>query len=182
MGLLILIFFFYGCSALINVNYYYATSSCSGSPVGMDTTSNSCASAPLGPCTGSGKRTECVSTMPSTPSGMIRMSTFLGGGGGSCSGTPFVGLFGIPNTCIVSGASTSYQLTCTGGTMTASSFPSNAICSGSQTTGFPLVNSGGSCAPCGGSLMCQSSCTGGESAAAATLLPMFGMLALLLLL
>ena len=173
-----LILFLVTCNAQVAINYYFASSSCTGSPIGLDTTSNGCIGSSLGPCTvvagTHGKQSACVSSMPATPAGMIRLSTFIG----SCTGTPFVALFGIPNTCIATGSSASYNLACSGGTITASSYASSSSCSGSQSTGFPLTN-GGTCAACA-SLMCQSSCTPGATAAAGALLPVFGLLLMIL--
>ncbi len=187
MGLLIL--FLITCSlSQLTVTNYYPNTACTGNPFAMDTFSSGCSITTPGPCTtlagGTSKRALCQSTLPAAPAGTIQFTFW---NSGTCSGTaPFLGFYGPPGTCVTTASSASFQLSCGGGGggVTWTSFTSSASCTGTQSAGSPVVNSG-SCSTCN-TLNCKSSCTvasgggGGGSGATAGVVPSVALLALIL--
>jgi hypothetical protein len=162
-------------SAQFAVNYYYSTNTCSGTPVGIDTSATGCTPGSLGSCI-SGKRSQCASSVPVTPSGMAQLSAYSSGTCGTLFGT----FSATPGTCIVTGSLSSYQMVCNNGAVTLSSYSSSAGCVGTQGAGFPIINSGTTCATClAGSMTCRSTCV--ASGASGAIVAILGILLCLVL-
>jgi len=151
-----------GSTGNFAIAYVYDGTGCSGSPIGFVATPAACDETSddrkcLSESSSEGSisvKTECANSVPATPAGAVSITGYESG---DCSGSPVFAIAFDSGRCF-GDAGTSYRLSCSGSTLTYSTWATNGDCSGSPSES-ESGSSGSSCVEDSGFSALVSGCS-----------------------